>query len=1160
MIRKTMTMDGNSAAAWVSYFFTDTAAVYPITPSTPMAESVDYMSDSGRRNLFGFPVSLVEMQSEAGAAGAVHGALAAGALASTYTASQGLLLMIPDIYKMAGELLPGVIHTAARCVSSHALSIFGDHSDVYACRQTGAAMLCSSNPQEVMDLGAVAHLSAISGRIPFIHFFDGFRTSHEIRKVEAWGEEELYELLDHEALKNFRDRALNPANPYMRGTAQNPDIFFQNREACNIYYDRLPEIAENYMKKINELLGTDYRLFNYSGAPDAEHIIVAMGSVTDTIEETVEYLNKKGGKYGLIRVRLYRPFSTERFIREIPETVKRITVLDRTKESGAVGEPLFLDVCAALRGSAFCNIPVYSGRYGLASKDTTPGQIAAVFRNTQKPVFTIGITDDVTHLSLETEEEPDTVPEDTMSCKVWGLGSDGTVGANKNTIKIIGDNTDLHVQGYFSYDSKKSGGLTISHLRIGAEPIKSSYLISKADFAACHNQSYINKYDIVSDLKNGGTFLLNTSWSEEELDEKLPAEVKRYIAENNIDFYIIDGFKIAAEAGTGHRINTVLQSAFFSLTNIIPMDKAIEYMINAVKKTYGKKGKNIVESNIKAIEMGHKSIVKVKIPSDWVNAQEKQDNSCQADNDFIKNIQIPCNQQKGDDIPVSALVDYADGVFPLGTAAYEKRGIAPRVPVWIPENCIQCNFCSYVCPHAVIRPFVLTEQEAENVKTVLLKPILNKMRFLVAPSVMDCTGCGLCAGICPADPKALEMKPFEEQKEKQKVFDYAKSLEPKKEVMEKFKAGTIKGSQFRKPLLEFSGACAGCGETPYARLITQLFGEKMFIANATGCSSIWGGSIPSIPYTCGRSGRGPAWANSLFEDNAEFGYGIMLAHNTLHERAVNAVKELAEKTINDNFKTAAENFIENQNDENADIMINTLEKEFNEEAEKIKKYKKYLSKKSHWIFGGDGWAYDIGFGGLDHVIASGANINIFVFDTEIYSNTGGQTSKATPAGAAAQFSPSGKESSKKDLAAMAMSYGNVYTAQIAMGADLNQCIKTIIEAEAYNGPSLIIGYAPCISHGIKGGMSSCMAEQKRAVEAGYWHLFRFNPDLRKQQKNPLIIDSKKPEPEKYREFLSGETRFSITSLKDPENAEKLFEKAEKTAMQKYELLQKISEL
>ncbi len=1175
MARKMKTMDGNNAAAWASYPFTDLAAIYPITPSSVMAEVTDQWASKNKKNLFGDPVTVVEMQSEAGAAGTVHGSISAGALTTTYTASQGLLLMIPNMYKIAGELVPNVIHVSARCVSSHALNIFGDHSDIYACRQTGYAMLCSSNPQEVMDLAAVAHLSTIKGRVPFLHFFDGFRTSHEIQKIETWDDETLAKLIDMDAVKAFRDNALNPEHPVLRGTAQNPDIFFQAREACNKYYDALPAVVEEYMNKVNAEIGTDYKLFNYYGAADTEHIIIAMGSVNDTIEETIDYLNANGGKYGLVKVRLYRPFVAEKLIEAIPDSVKRISVLDRTKEPGSLGEPLYLDVVAALKGTKFNDVPIFTGRYGLGSKDTTPAQIVAVFNNTTKHRFTIGINDDVTNLSLELGANPDTAPAGTTACKFWGLGSDGTVGANKNSIKIIGDHTDLYAQAYFAYDSKKSGGVTISHLRFGKTPIKSTYLINMADFVACHNQSYIDKYDMVSDIKPGGTFLLNTIWDMEGLEKNLPGQVKRYIAQNNINFYTINGVKLGKETGMGTRINTILQSAFFKLANIIPFEDALKYMKAAAEASYSKKGQDVVEKNWNAIDAGHQNIVKIEVPESWKNAEDTQmgmaavTNSNKTLQDYVNNIQIPCNAQKGDTLPVSTFVDMADGTFPQGSAAFEKRGIAVDVPEWIPENCIQCNQCAYVCPHAVIRPVALTEAEAAaapaDAKIMDFKPAVGGLKFMMTVSTLDCTGCGVCANVCPAKEKALVMKPIASQMEQQKVFNYGVTIDEKPEVAAKFAPTTVKGSQFRQPMLEFSGACAGCGETPYAKLVTQLFGDRMYIANATGCSSIWGGSAPSTPYTFNKKGQGPAWSNSLFEDNAEFGYGMFLATETLRNRVLSKVKALAEKAEKPEVKSAIAEYLDTYNDGNAnkaatENLVAALEACGCDDAKAILAEKDYLRKKSQWIFGGDGWAYDIGFGGLDHVLASGKNVNVLVFDTEVYSNTGGQASKSTPTGAIAQFAAAGKVVKKKDLSGIAMSYGYVYVAHVAMGANMNQCIKAFAEAEAYDGPSIIIAYAPCINHGIKTGMATAQAEEKKAVEAGYWHLYRYNPALKKEGKNPFSLDSKAPNTEEYKNFLMGEVRYNALARQNPERAEALFDAAVENAKDRYDYLTRLTAL
>ena len=1166
MARKKLTMDGNNAAGHVSYAFTEVAAIYPITPSSVMAEVTDSWATQGRKNIFGQEVQVVEMQSEGGAAGAVHGSLAAGALTTTYTASQGLLLMIPNMYKIAGELLPSVIHVSARALASHALSIFGDHSDVYACRQTGYAMLCSTNPQEVMDLGAVAHLSTLKGRVPFLHFFDGFRTSHEIQKIEVWDYDTLAKMVDMDDVAAFRDRALNPEKPVLHGTAQNPDIFFQAREASNGYYNALPGIVTEYMNKVNAEIGTDYKLFNYYGAPDAEHVIVAMGSVNDTIEETIDYLASQGKKVGLVKVRLYRPFSVNAFVDAIPATAKRITVLDRTKEPGAIGEPLYLDVVAALRQAGkFTDVPVFSGRYGLGSKDCNPAQIIAVYNNTDKPRFTIGIEDDVTGLSLPIGENPNTTPEGTTCCKFWGLGSDGTVGANKNSIKIIGDHTDMYVQAYFAYDSKKSGGVTISHLRFGKSPIKSTYFVNKANFVACHNPSYIDKYDMVQDVIPGGSFLLNCQWSVDELDEKLPAPVKAYIAKNNINFYIINAIKVAKEIGLGNKTNTVLQSAFFSIANIIPANDAIEYMKQAAYKSFSKKGEDIVNMNYAAIEKGAGEVVKVDVPASWANAEGSLPVHVATGSraelvDYVNKIQIPVNAQRGDSLPVSTFVGMADGTFPQGSAAYEKRGIAVDVPQWIPENCIQCNQCSMVCPHAVIRPFVLNEDEAAKAPAGMkMKDAtgLPGFKFAMGISVLDCTGCGVCANVCPAKNKALEMKSLDSQLEEQPKFDYAMTLSEKPEVAEKFKAASVKGSQFKQPLLESSGACAGCGETPYAKLVTQLFGDRMYIANATGCSSIWGGSAPSTPYTVNKSGRGPAWGNSLFEDNAEYGLGMFLAQDTLRGRAQEKLKALEAVAEKDEVKAKIAKYFETANDGAANLeattdLIAALEGCCCDKPEKaeVLKLKNYLSKKSNWIFGGDGWAYDIGYGGVDHVLASGKNVNVFVFDTEVYSNTGGQASKATNIGAVAQFAAGGKSVKKKDLAGIAMKYGYVYVAQIAMGADMNQCIKAISEAEAYDGPSLIIAYAPCINHGIKGGLTIAQKVEKEAVQAGYWHLFRFNPAA-PEGTNPFTLDSKAPTGD-YKEFMMREVRYNSLMRANPDRANKLFDIAVENSKKKYD--------
>ena len=1170
MARKMKTMDGNHAAAHASYAFSDVAAIYPITPSSVMAEATDEWATQGRKNIFGQEVQVTEMQSEAGAAGAVHGSLAAGALTTTYTASQGLLLMIPNLYKIAGEQLPGVINVSARALASHALCIFGDHSDVMACRQTGCAMLCESSVQEVMDLTPVAHLAAIKGKVPFINFFDGFRTSHEIQKIETWDYEDLKDMADMDAIAEFRNRALNPNHPCQRGSAQNPDIFFQAREACNPYYDALPAIVQEYMDKVNEKIGTDYKLFNYYGAADAEHVIIAMGSVCDTIEETIDYLVAAGKKVGVVKVRLYRPFSAEALINAIPETVKQISVLDRTKEPGSLGEPLYLDVVAALKGSRFESTPVFTGRYGLGSKDTTPAQIVAVYENTEKQRFTIGIVDDVTNLSLPVGAPLVTTPEGTINCKFWGLGADGTVGANKNSIKIIGDNTDMYAQAYFDYDSKKSGGVTMSHLRFGKKPIKSTYLIHKANFVACHNPSYVNKYNMVQELVDGGTFLLNCAWDMEGLEKHLPGQVKAFIANHNIKFYTIDGVKIGIETGMGPtRINTILQSAFFKLTGIIPEEQAIELMKAAAKATYGRKGDDVVKKNWAAIDAGAKQVVEVQVPESWKNAEDEglfmshASHGAQEAQDFVNNIQCKINAQEGNSLPVSAFKDYVDGTTPSGTAAYEKRGIAVNVPVWVPDNCIQCNRCAYVCPHAAIRPVAMTADETANapegIKTLPLTG-MKDYTFTMTVSALDCTGCGSCANVCPGKKgnKALEMAPLEANAGEQKYFDYGVTLPQKEDVIAKYKETTVKGSQFKQPLLEFSGACAGCGETPYAKLITQLFGDRMYIANATGCSSIWGNSSPSTPYTTNAKGQGPAWSNSLFEDNAEFGYGMLLAQRAIRGGLKEKIEDLVANGTNEDVKAAGQEWLDTYavgatNGAATEKLVAALEACGCDKAKEILAQKDFLSKKSQWIFGGDGWAYDIGFGGVDHVLASGRDINVMVFDTEVYSNTGGQSSKSTPTGAIAQFAAGGKETKKKDMASIAMSYGYVYVAQISMGADFNQTVKAIAEAEAYPGPSLIIAYAPCINHGIKKGMSKAQTEEELAVKCGYWHNFRFNPAA----ENKFSLDSKTPDMENYMDFLNGEVRYNSLQRQNPEKAARLFAKNESEAQARYEYLQKL---
>ena len=1171
MARKMKTMDGNQAAAHVAYAYTEVATIYPITPSSVMPEHVDEWATEGRKNIFGQTVQVTEMQSEAGAAGAVHGSLSAGALTTTFTASQGLLLMIPNLYKVAGEQLPGVFHVSARALASHALSIIGDHSDVYACRQTGAAMLCESSVQEVMDLSPVAHCAALKGKLPFINFFDGFRTSHEIQKIETWDYEDLKDLVDMDAIDEFRNHALNPNHPCQRGSAQNPDIFFQAREACNPYYDAMPGIVQEYMDKVNAKIGTNYKLFNYYGAEDAEKVIVAMGSACDTIEETIDYLLAAGEKVGVVKVRLYRPFCAQALIDAIPDTVKYINVLDRTKEPGAQGEPLYLDVVSALKGSKFDSVPVYSGRYGLGSKDTTPAQIVAVFNNTEKERFTIGIEDDVTNLSLTTGPALVTTPEGTINCKFWGLGADGTVGANKNSIKIIGDNTDMYAQAYFDYDSKKSGGVTMSHLRFGKSPIKSTYLIHQANFVACHNPSYVNKYNMVQELVDGGTFLLNCPWDMEGLEKHLPGQVKAYIADHNIKFYTIDGIKIGKEIGLGGRINTVLQSAFFKLAAIIPEEEAIDLMKKAAKATYGRKGDKIVQMNYDAIDAGAKQVHEVEVPESWKSCQDEGLFSPEVKGgsedvvSFVKNIQTKVNSQEGNTLPVSAFKDYVDGSTPSGSSAYEKRGIAVDIPVWKPENCIQCNRCAYVCPHAVIRPVALTEEEYANAPEGMeaIDMIgMPGMKFSMTVSAYDCTGCGSCANVCPGKKgeKALVMENMEANAGKQDFFDYGRAIEVKPEVVAKFKPETVKGSQFKQPLLEFSGACAGCGETPYAKLVTQLFGDRMYIANATGCSSIWGNSSPSTPYTVNEKGQGPAWSNSLFEDNAEFGYGMLLAQKAIRKRLKEEVENIAASDkASAEVKEACQEYLDTfncgaSNGDATDKLVAALEGCDCDLCKDVVKNKDFLAKKSQWIFGGDGWAYDIGFGGVDHVLASGEDINIMVFDTEVYSNTGGQSSKATKTGATAQFAANGKETKKKDLAGIAMSYGYVYVAQIAMGADFNQTVKAIAEAEAYPGPSLIIAYAPCINHGIKKGMSKAQTEEQLAVECGYWNNFRFNPAAEGAK---FTLDSKEPKQEEYQGFLDGEVRYNALKRSNPERAEKLFAKNEKEAMDRYAYLKKL---
>ncbi len=1176
MARSMKTMDGNNAAAYVSYAFTEVAGIYPITPSSPMADYVDQWSAQGKKNIFGSTVKVMEMQSEAGAAGTVHGSLNAGAMTTTYTASQGLLLMIPNMYKIAGELLPCVFHVSARTVASHALNIFGDHSDVYACRQTGFAMLAETNPQEVMDLGAVAHLATIKSRVPFINFFDGFRTSHEIQKIEVWDYEDLKEMCDMDAVEAFRKRALNPEHPTMRGSHENGDIFFQHREACNEYYNAVPAVVEEYMGKVNAKLGTNYQLFNYYGAPDADRVIVAMGSICDVAEEVIDYLTAKGEKVGLVKVRLFRPFSAKHLLAAIPETATKIAVLDRTKEPGAYAEPLHLDVMSAM-SEAGRQATIIGGRYGLGSKDTTPASIFAVYEELSKEVpkarFTLGINDDVTHLSLEEKEAPNTAAEGTIECKFWGLGGDGTVGANKNSIKIIGDHTNKYVQAYFQYDSKKTGGITISHLRFGDKPIKSPYYINKADFVACHNPSYVTKgYKMVRDVKPGGVFLINCQWTPEELNEHMPAEAKRYIAKNNIQLYTINAIDKAIEIGLGKRTNTILQSAFFALAGVLPKEDAINYMKDAATRSFSKKGEAIVKMNHDAIDAGFDYYVKIDVPADWANAEDKKVEEVLPGNNkklinMVQTIMEPVAKMDGDSLPVSAFVDHADGTFEQGAAAYEKRGVAVMVPVWDETKCIQCNRCSYVCPHATIRPFALSEEEVANAPAGLqtAKMIgkgLEEYRFTMAVSPMDCMGCGVCVGECPAKEKAITMVPRESQESKQPVFDYLVANVSKKPGMPAKE--TVKGSQFEKPLLEFSGSCAGCAETAYARLITQLFGDRMYISNATGCSSIWGGPAATSPYTVNEKGHGPAWANSLFEDNAEHGFGMYLGQKVIRERLIEKVRDVVENGSNEAVKVAGQKYLDTVNNgkENqaaTEELIAALEACGCDKAKEILSQKEYLSKKSVWVFGGDGWAYDIGFGGVDHVLASGEDINIMVFDTEVYSNTGGQASKASQIGQVAQFAAAGKAIAKKSLAEIAMSYGYIYVAQIAMGADMNQTIKAIAEAEAYPGPSLIIGYAPCEMHSIKGGMTNCQKEMKRAVDCGYWNMFRFNPALKAEGKNPFTLDSKAPTTD-YKEFILGEARYSSLTRAFPERAEALFEQAAQNSRARYEHLVRLGEL
>lgn len=1178
MKRKQKTMDGNQAAAHVAYAYSEVATVYPITPSSAMAECADEWSVENRKNIFDRPLQVSQMQSEAGAAAAMHGALISGALSTTFTASQGLLLMIPNLYKTAGELLPGVFHVASRTIATHALSIFGDHSDIYACRQTGVAMLSAGSVQQVMDLAAVAHLSALKGRIPFLHFFDGFRTSHEMQKIEVWDYKDLKDMFPYDSFMDFKSNALNPNHTKMMGSAQNPDIFFQAREASNPYYNALPEIVEGYMNLINQKIGTDYGLFRYYGAKDASHVIIAMGSVCETIRETIDYLNESGQKTGMIQVHLYRPFSAAHLIAALPESVSQITVLDRTKEPGAVGEPLYLDVTAALKDTRFSNVVIYSGRYGLSSKDTTPEQINAVYNNIYpagKKFFTLGIDDDVTNLSLPVTKPILTEAAGTIRCKFWGLGGDGTVSANKSSVKIIGNHTSKYVQAYFDYDSKKSRGLTVSHLRFGNTPIRSAYLIREADFVACHNPTYLHKYNMVEELRDGGTFLLNCHYKEEELEEYIPGQVKRYIARHNIRLYIIDALLIGKEIGLNNKTGTILQAAFFRLSNIIPTEEARQLMKEAARISYHKKGDKIIRMNYDAIDRGIDDVVEIKIPKHWANAEYKPlDSRLIPDRsdvtDYVVNIQKPVSDRLGNKLPVSAFTPYADGSFPSGSSAHERRGVATEVPIWQPQNCIQCNLCSYVCPHAVIRPVVMNEEESRNAPQDMDFLPMNGMsgyNFAITVSNVDCTGCGSCVGVCPGrqNEKALKMCPVKEHDARQDYFDYGRALPVKAEITDKFKENTIKGSQLRRPLMEFSGACAGCGETPYAKLVTQLYGERMYIANATGCSSIWANSSPSTAYAATPNGKGPAWANSLFEDAAEYGYGMFLAQKAIRERLRDTALQLFNELGGDN--AAISGWLNTFDDgslnyETSVALTDELNKIKTEHADVaslcniLLEQKDYLNKKSYWIFGGDGWAYDIGYGGLDHILAKDADINILVFDTEAYSNTGGQASKATPLGSSAKFALDGKRLPKKDLAAMAMSYGHVYVAQVAMGADYNQTLKAITEAEKYPGPSLILCYAPCISHGIRSGLGSACHEEMRAVQSGYYHLFRYNPSLIKEGRNPFTLDSARPTMP-YSEFLSGENRYEALKMTTPDTAEELFDKAANQANARYEYLQKL---
>ena len=1181
MARKMKSMDGNTAAAHVSYAFTEVAGIYPITPSSPMADSVDQWAAAGQKNIFGTTVNVIEMHSEAGAAGTVHGSLAAGALTTTYTASQGLLLMIPNMYKIAGELLPCVFHVSARTVASHALNIFGDHSDVMACRQTGFAMLAETNPQEVMDLSAVAHLATIKSRVPFINFFDGFRTSHEIQKIQVWDYEDLKEMCDMDAVEAFRKRALNPEHAMMRGSHENGDVFFQHREAANKYYEAVPGIVEEYMGKVNAKLGTNYQLFNYYGAADADRVIIAMGSICDVAEEVIDYLNAHGEKVGLVKVRLYRPFRADKLIAAIPETAKKIAVLDRTKEPGSQGEPLYMDVVTALADAGITDKVVTGGRYGLGSKDTPPSSVFAVYEELAKAepkkMFTLGINDDVTYLSLEEKPAPNTAAEGTTECKFWGLGGDGTVGANKNSIKIIGDHTDKFVQAYFQYDSKKTGGVTVSHLRFGDKPIRSPYYINKADFVACHNPSYITKhFPIVRDVKPGGVFLINCQWSPEELSKHLAASEKRYIAKNNVQLYTINAIDLAIEIGMGKRTNTILQSAFFALAKVMPSEQAIQFMKDAATKSYLKKGQDIVDMNHKAIDIGATAYQKIDVPADWADAQDEADTrELQGRPEvvkMVKDVMEPIGRMDGDSLPVSAFAgEHVDGSFEHGAAAYEKRGVAVTVPQWNEATCVQCNQCAYVCPHATIRPFALTEEEAAaapaSTKLVDIKAGKGKgvYKYTMAVSPLDCMGCGVCIGVCPT--KSLKMVPQAEEAAQQDAFDYCVAKVSEKADM--ISTNSVKDSQFKKPLLEFSGSCAGCAETSYARLITQVCGDRMYISNATGCSSIWGGPAATSPYTVDANGHGPAWANSLFEDNAEHGLGMYYGQEALRERLISKLEVMAgSENATDSFKNAVNSFMDTKdngaaNAEPAKALVAELEKGAAAgcpDCKDVLAHKEYLAKKSVWIFGGDGWAYDIGFGGLDHVLASGKDVNVMVFDTEVYSNTGGQASKATNIGAVAQFAASGKTTKKKSLAEIAMSYGYVYVAQVAMGANPAQTLKAIAEAEAYPGPSLVIGYAPCEMHSIKGGMTNCQAEMKKAVDCGYWNLFRFNPQLADEGKNPFILESKEPKTEDYRKFMMGEARYSALTRSFPDRAEGLFERSEVESTKRYAHLKRLQDL